>query len=143
MLAVRFGKWKLIIGTPWLTGKSIDGWFPVGGGPPELANSSSQSYYLFNMENDRNERNNLAEEDDDQYQSIIQQGKRIIRGYIAEEYNKPQPNVFHFRSLPIFHKGFWAPFLRSDEIESFADQIQIGTTLNDEDEASMFQKLSV
>lgn len=107
--AIRFGKYKLIVGTALIL--PTDGYFPLGAGKPEPAPAHSGPHFLFDLEADPSEREDLSAALPEQ----VDFGLDLIHKYKATGYRAPQPNLPHVRGLPNFHGGVWAPFLRDEE----------------------------
>ena len=111
--AIRSGDWKLIIGMPNCTfeedsGKMFpcpDGWMHVNGTkePPPYTPSLT---WLFNIADDPNERNNVA----DQYPAKVKELKVRIEHYNSTHIEQldppldPESNSCHF-------KGMWNPWM--------------------------------
>ena len=112
--AIRIGNWKLITGRPNCSlviehpvFPCPDGWIHVNGTiePPPYTPSLT---WLFNIQTDPNERNNVA----DQYPWIVQFLKSRIEYYNAthiEQFDPPLDNI----SDPANFNGIWTPWLTS------------------------------
>ena len=118
--AVRFGKWKLFFGKPFvLVGQN--GWSPQNGGALEKGNWSCGHLHLFDIEKDPVERHELLHNSKGAYKEVVKQGVKILAKYMLR-YRKPQPNLIHPRGLPIFHNQTWAPFLHDEDESYVAEQ---------------------
>ena len=110
--AIRRGDWKLIIGMPNCSlGKDSkifpcpDGWMHVNGtkeSPPFTPNLE----WLFNIANDPNERNNVA----DQYPDKVLELKERIEYYNSTHIEQLDPPLDP-NSNPIHFNGVWTPWL--------------------------------
>jgi len=111
--AIRIGQWKLITGLPncSLTAPEQpqracpDGWIHLNGtiDPPPYTPSFT---WLFNIENDPNERNNIA----DQHPDIVKQLKERIEYYNSTHIEQLDP-PFDRNSNPAKFDGVWTPWL--------------------------------
>ena len=110
--AIRIGQWKLITGLPncSLTPQPIysacpDGWIHLDGTiePPPYTPSFT---WLFNIEADPNERNNVAV----QYPEIVKQLKEKIEYYNSTHIEQLEP-LFSLKSNPTNFGGVWTPWL--------------------------------
>lgn len=88
-----------------------DGWYPTHPShhipAPE---NKTPGNYLFNLKHDPFEQNNLYAK----YPAIIEKMDQLLERYM-EDYTPPQPNEPMYEGMPIFHDGFWAPFLPSSK----------------------------
>ena len=111
--AIRIGQWKLITGlpncslTPGRLGDICrDGWIHLDGTvePPPYTPSFT---WLFNIEDDPNERNNVA----DQHPEIVKQLKERIEYYNSTHIEQLDPPLDP-RSNPANFGGVWTPWLK-------------------------------
>ena len=110
--AIRIGQWKLITGQPnctltpgWVGDNCRDGWIHLDGTvePPPYTPSFT---WLFNIEDDPNERNNVA----DQHPEIVQQLKERIEYYNSTHIEQLYPPIDR-KSNPANFDGVWTPWL--------------------------------
>ena len=111
--AIRRGDWKLILGMPNCTFDSDsdnlfpcpDGWMHVNGTkePPPYTPSLT---WLFNIADDPNERNNVA----DQYPAKVLELKERIEYYNLAHIEQLDPPLDR-DSNPIYFNGVWTPWL--------------------------------
>ena len=112
--AIRIGNWKLITGRPNCSlviehpfFPCTDGWIHINGTIEPPPHTPSHTW-LFNIQTDPNERNNVA----DQYPWIVQFLKSRIEYYNAthiEQFDPPLDN----NSDPANFNGIWTPWLTS------------------------------
>ena len=112
--AIRSGEWKLITGIPNCTfTKSLqsilfpcpDGWIHKNGiiePPPYTPNLK----WLFNIKDDPNERNNVA----DLYPQKVQELEARIEHYNSTHIPQHDPPIDP-KSNPILHAGVWTPWM--------------------------------
>ena len=110
--AIRTGNWKLITGRPNCSlgeGNSLfscpDGWVHVNGTTEPLPYTPSLTW-LFNIKDDPNERNNVAE----QYPRKVRKLKRRIERYNAKHIEQLDPPL-DLTSDPANFNGVWTPWL--------------------------------
>ena len=110
--AIRRGDWKLITGMPNCTLDSNDklfpcpdGWMHVNG-TKELPPYTPNLEWLFNIADDPNERNNVA----DQYPDKVQELKERIEYYNSTHIEQLDPPL-DCESNPSHFKGVWTPWL--------------------------------
>ena len=115
--AIRRGDWKLITGRPNCSlGEDHplfpcpDGWFHLNGTTEPPPHTPSLTW-LFNIRDDPNERNNVAE----QYPRKVRKLKRRIERYNSTHIEQLQPPLDP-RSHPIHFDGVWTPWLNITEI---------------------------
>ncbi|XP_065914604.1 arylsulfatase B-like [Dysidea avara] len=110
--AIRVGQWKLVTGlpncsmTPLPGGHACpDGWIHLNGTiePPPYTPSFT---WLFNIEDDPNERNNVA----DQHPEMVKQLKERIEFYNSTHIEQLHPGLDP-KSNPAKFGGVWTPWL--------------------------------
>ena len=109
--AIRFGRWKLLIGAT-MKYHVGDGWWPANAeDPPTLPDEKHGIFFrykLYDMVSDISERHNLA----NNLTEVVKDGRqRIYKIVHSPDYREPQLNIFHPLSWPALHDGAWAPFL--------------------------------
>jgi len=135
--AVRFGRWKLIIGSSQIY-RSGDGWWPSSAeGDPQLPKPDRNRFFtlyrLFDLIADPLEKVNMRN-----FSEVIKEGRARIRAMVKYGgYQEPQFNAFHPLSLPILHNGAWAPFLKDDSDEFHTRINQLGKGRFDADGAGI------
>lgn len=103
--------WKLVLQD--VNATIYDGWYyPSNNGVKKIEAPSSPTpgKFLFNLNEDPNEYNNLFNERPDKVKEL----KDMLSQW-DKEYTKPQNNVPHLLGLPKLHQGIWAPFLPNKE----------------------------
>jgi len=102
--AIRFGKYKLIMGSAVLW-DGTDGYWSSDNCviPPEHL----EDHYLFNLEDDPYEQNELILRD---HINIYLTGRNLIKNYVKDNYREPQINFPNPYSLPFIHNGTWKPY---------------------------------
>jgi len=115
-MALIQGKWKLIEGVKGI----YDGWStndPYTIVPPEAKDNYQKVHghhvWLFDIEADPQERQNLATRHPDIVMKMVNRLKELSspkNGYLDPQYNFPHPRAF-----PFLHNGTWAPFFKEDE----------------------------
>lgn len=120
------GKWKLILGDSGV----YDGWStndPYTVVPAEAKDGFQRVHghnvYLFDLQADEEERDNLAKTNPDIARKMIDRLHELQHpkhGYVPTQYNMP-----HARSLPSFHNGSWAPFLGDEEFLDLDDEAMV------------------
>ena len=104
--AIRQGEWKLISGLPNCTvGFCPDGWVHLDG-TIESGPYTPSFTWLFNIKDDPNERNNVA----DQYPEIVEALKARIDIYNSTHIEQLAP-PFDYDSDPGKFGGVWTPWL--------------------------------
>jgi len=125
------GNWKLVSG--WSGG--YDGYSsndpytitPADPAQQTFEQVDGNKVWLFDLEADPEERNNIAEANLAIVRAMLQRLDELgdnSTGYVA-----PMTNIPHARSLPGLHNGSWAPFLGDAEIVENDDEIYIGWPL--------------
>jgi len=112
--ALISGKWKLISGMAGM----YDGWWSNGNytheDPSAIATNvtvDGASVWLFDLDQDPNERTNVAAENHAVVSSMLGRVAEFAQtdnGFVHAQENKPD-----VRSFPVLHHGAWAPFLRN------------------------------
>ena len=105
--AVRFGKYKLIVND--FFSPPAQGWYDGNGDLHEASIYIKDKTYLFDLEKDPEEREDLAES----LPLIVKQGLDIIEMYVSGgDYMEPQASTrVHAMALPFLHGGVWKPFM--------------------------------
>jgi hypothetical protein len=120
--AIRFGRWKLIVGYP-LEYRTGDGWWPANAeGPPQMPKPERHRllfvYKLYDVLTDPFEHENMVNLTD-----IIREGRSRLKNYVRlGDYQEPQFNALHPWAFPILHGGAWAPFL---DVNSQSNELAI------------------
>lgn len=112
--ALISNEWKLINGTAGV----YDSWWSNGKYAEEKSTDVSadvivdgRSVWLFNLETDPTERNNVARDHPDivaALQARLSELGDPNNGYVVVQDNNPDPKAF-----PIFHHGAWAPWKKT------------------------------
>ena len=105
--AIRVGDLKMIV-KPDIR---YDGWYPPLPAAHIPANTSCGAVCLFNLTADPTERNDLASELPEAVKILKGQLEAIVTG--PGGYNNGQSFRGHPEAWPVFHRGFWAPFVKA------------------------------
>jgi arylsulfatase B len=153
--AIRFGKWKLIVGTavgPATVSTWCDGWWPAQLNKlPISPPTRTGKYLLFDIENDPREMVDLSKN----FTNIVDQGRKLIAKIIADpeprKYVEPQGGNFqHIQGLPNKWNGYsWQPWLhrhqkqqsqQSQQPQQLGDDtnIEIDGLVDDDDQLLVF-----
>ncbi|KAH9257670.1 hypothetical protein BASA81_004127 [Batrachochytrium salamandrivorans] len=97
--AIRFGKYKLIIKDNLMP--AAQSWFDKQGDLLERSPDASKETLLFDLEQDEQERNDLAVA----LPEVVQQGLDLIQSYATGGESGMDPAAF-----PFLHGGTWAPY---------------------------------
>jgi hypothetical protein len=122
--AVRFGKWKLIVGSatshPTVNipnARLENGWFQNGSYPSVEKPPADETgdIYLFDLVEDPNEHIEVSKVNPD----VVAEGRAVLAKYISDGYMNIQPNVPNPLSVYILHNNTWAPFLDTPECVTY------------------------
>mmetsp|Transcript_27966 Transcript_27966/g.54374 ORF Transcript_27966/g.54374 Transcript_27966/m.54374 type:complete len:477 (-) Transcript_27966:183-1613(-) len=107
--------WKLILGTPHFVNPGLDklgGWWTVENYTyiPPPGHDADELVFLFNLETDETEHENVAKDYPD---VVANMTKRVYRRWLSKEngYRPPQLNIPRPRGNPKLHNWTWAPFV--------------------------------
>lgn len=111
------GKWKIVSGWSGMyDGYSSNDPYVITPADPAqtFARVGGHKVWLFDLEADPQERNNVADANKDVVRAMRDRLDEL--GQSSTGYVDPQPNAPHARSLPKLNNGTWAPFLKDDEL---------------------------
>jgi len=118
--AVRFGKWKLIVGSatsyPTINipnARLENGWFQNGSYPSVEKPPADETgdIYLFDLIEDPNEHIEVSKVNPD----VVAEGRAVLAKCISDGCMNIQPNVPNPLSVYVLHNNTWAPFLDTPE----------------------------
>ena len=98
--AIRVGKWKL------LQGINPGKWYPMYT-TVENNNTANNNIYLFDIESDPTEHNNVAANNSDIVQQLQDKIKQYEQGMVPAQNKNPDPNA----EALITAKGYWYPWM--------------------------------